>query len=274
MSTVPPSIFSTEGEAALRSLLASRALIAFDFDGTLAPIVELPPLARLHPAVDASLRELALRNCVAIVSGRGIRDLRERAPTGSIRLIGNHGNDALLGDSDAAVHARRTMASWRERLQQAIDRRFGRDGGIEIEDKQATLSIHFRRAADPALAERELRAMIEALDPSAKTIGGKYVLNLLPPGSRTKLEALSDLAAEVGAAGVTFVGDDVTDEIVFAAAPREWLTVRVEPEGHSDARFSLAWQDQIADLIRRMIELLPGRAGPADPAAPPRPGSS
>lgn len=260
MNTPPPSIFGTDGDAALRALLSERALVAFDFDGTLAPIVELPPLARLHPEVDRPLRELARRTCVAIVSGRGIADLRSRADIASIRLIGNHGNDGLLDDTDQALRARRTMADWRERLRRDIDRRFGRDGGVEIEDKQATLTVHFRRAADPASAERELRAMIAALDPPARTIGGKFVVNVLPPGSRTKLEALSELAAELGVSRVAFVGDDVTDEIAFAAAPPDWLTIRVDPEGPTAARFSLASQHEIAQLIARMIELLPGTA--------------
>ena len=168
--------------------------------------------------------------------------------------------DALLDESAAARQARRTMRAWRESLQQEIDRRFGPGGGVEIEDKQATLSLHFRRAADPPQAERELYAMIAALDPAAKTIGGKFVVNVLPPGARTKLEALAELARELGAEHVAFVGDDVTDEIVFAAAPPWWLTVRVEPQGPSGARFALASQHQIARLIERMIELLPDAA--------------
>jgi trehalose 6-phosphate phosphatase len=255
-----PPILGSEGDAALRALLSAPVLVAFDFDGTLAPIVELPPLAHLQPEVDAPLRALAERTNVAIVSGRGIADLRERAGIASIRLIGNHGNDALLDESAAARQARRTMRAWRESLQQQIDRRFGPGGGVEIEDKQATLSLHFRRAADPPQAERELYAMIAALDPAAKTIGGKFVVNVLPPGARTKLEALAELARELGAEHVAFVGDDVTDEIVFAAAPPWWLTVRVEPQGPSGARFALASQHQIARLIERMIELLPDAA--------------
>ncbi len=260
MSATLPPILGADGDAALRALLSARALVAFDFDGTLAPIVELPPLAQLHPEVDAALRTLAGRTAVAIVSGRGLADLRMRADIASIRLIGNHGNDELLGDSEAAQQARRTMRAWRTQLQQAIDARFGAGGGVEIEDKQATLSIHFRRADDPARAEDELRAMIAALEPPAKTIGGKFVVNVLPPGARTKLEALSDLAAELGTSQVAFVGDDVTDELVFASAPAHWLTVRVEPQGPSAARFSLASQHQIARLIERMIELLPVEA--------------
>ncbi len=260
MSAALEPILGTGGDAALRALLAAPALVAFDFDGTLAPIVELPPLARLHPEVDAPLRRLAARTNVAIVSGRGIADLRERAGIASIRLIGNHGNDELLGDTPTARQARRTTASWREQLQRMIDERFGTGGGVEIEDKQATLSVHFRRAADPPRAERELHAMIRSLGPGAKTIGGKYVVNVLPPGARTKLDALTELAAELGSSRVAFIGDDVTDEIVFAAAPRAWVTVRVEPQGPSGARFALASQHQIARLIERMIELLPDDA--------------
>ena len=257
MSGPLPSILGSDGDAALRELLSAPALVAFDFDGTLAPIVELPPLARLQPEVDAPLRVLAERTNVTIVSGRGIADLRERAGIASIRLIGNHGNDRLLGDSASARHARAMMAGWREQLEQEIDRRFGNGGGVEIEDKQATLSVHFRRAADPAAAERELYAMIAALEPTAKTIGGKFVVNVLPPGARTKLGALHDLVDELGVSQVAFVGDDVTDEIVFADAPSSWLTIRVEPQGASGARFALDSQHQIARLIERMIELLP-----------------
>ncbi len=125
MSVALAPILGSDGDAALRALLSSPALVAFDFDGTLAPIVELPPLARLQPEVDAPLRALAERTNVAIVSGRGIADLRERAGIASIRLIGNHGNDTLLGDSSIARQTRAIMAGWRERLQQAIDRNFG-----------------------------------------------------------------------------------------------------------------------------------------------------
>ncbi|MCD6682180.1 MAG: trehalose-phosphatase [Burkholderiaceae bacterium] len=261
MSAALAPILGGDGDAALRALLAVPALVAFDFDGTLAPIVELPPLARLQPEVDGPLRALAGRTHVAIVSGRGIADLRERAGIASIRLIGNHGNDRLLGNSVTAQQAQAMMAGLRARLQQAIDRRFGTGGGVEIEDKQATLSVHFRRAADPAAAERDLYAMIAALDPTAKTIGGKFVVNVLPPTARTKLEALHDLADELGVSQVAFVGDDVTDEIVFADAPASWLTIRVEPQGPSGARFALESQHRIARLIERMIELLPAAAG-------------
>ncbi len=266
MSETPPSIFGAAGDAALRALLSAPALVAFDFDGTLAPIVEQPPLARLHPEVDAPLRRLAARVHGAVVSGRGIADLRERAAIGSLRLIGNHGNDALLAETDEASRARRTSARWRDALQRGIVERFGRDGGIEIEDKGATLSVHYRRARDPERAGRELRAMIDALEPAPKTIGGKFVVNVLPPGSRTKFEALRELAAELGTDRVLFVGDDVTDEIVFAAAPAHWLTVRVEPEGPSAARFSLALQDEIARLIERMLDVLPPAPPAGDPA--------
>ncbi len=73
-----PHIFSAEGQAALTQLLQQRALLAFDFDGTLAPIVTQPAQARLSQAVAARLAALATRLPVAVIRGRSLADLRQR----------------------------------------------------------------------------------------------------------------------------------------------------------------------------------------------------
>lgn len=251
-----PSILGESGNAALRRQLAGPSLIAFDFDGTLAPIVEHPPHARLEPAVEALLRRLARASRVVIVSGRALDDLRERAPIGAFRLIGNHGNDTVDTDPALAAHSRAICRRWRQALEQAIAVRFAGETGVEIEDKGTTLSIHYRRARDPLAAREALVELVAQIVPAPQVIGGKLVLNLLPPGMTTKFEALQRLAEETGTQRILFIGDDDTDEIVFERAPREWLTVRVEPGASSAARFSLPAQDDVARLIERMLQAL------------------
>lgn len=262
-----PSILGPRGDEALRRQLAEPALVAFDFDGTLAPIVEHPPHARLAPPVDALLRRLAALVPLAIVSGRALDDLRERAPVGAFRLVGNHGNDTAHADPIAVARLQSACREWQRELAPAIEARLGRDAGVEVEDKGVTLSLHYRRAANAGAARRALLEIAEALQPRPRIIGGKLILNLLPPGAQTKFEALQQLAGELGTQHVLFIGDDDTDEVVFERAPPAWLTVRVEPGAHTAARWSLAAQDDVARLIERMLQALAGPGSPASGAA-------
>jgi trehalose 6-phosphate phosphatase len=259
-----PAILGPEGERALRRLLAGPTLIAFDFDGTLAPIVERPDDARMPAELEARVRQLEARAPLAIVSGRGLDDLKRRAGGGARYLVGNHGNDGFGADPRLAARARTVCRDWRLALEQALGGPHA-DPGIEIEDKRATLSIHYRRARDPVSAAAALGSLIEGLRPAPRVIGGKYLFNLLPPGALTKFEALVRLGEEAGTSRVLFIGDDDTDEIVFEQAPEDWLTGRVEAGERSAARYQLAHQTDVAQLVERIIEALDSAAGKNGP---------
>ncbi|MBN9462425.1 MAG: trehalose-phosphatase [Burkholderiales bacterium] len=267
-------ILGPAGRAALRRALARPALVAFDYDGTLAPIVAHPSMAQLPEPVAAGLRRLAALAPLAIVSGRSIDDLRARADVGVQDLVGNHGNetadgaaagDEAVGDETvggraaASAHARSICRAWANALA-AMLRESLDDPGILIEDKGLTLSLHYREARDPERAGALLHALVQRLEPAPCVIGGTRVVNLLPPGSVTKFEALCALAARHEARSVVYTGDDDTDEIVFERAPSGWLTVRVEPRGPSAARFVLARQAEVTGLIDAMIALLQARS--------------
>lgn len=256
VTTPLPSILDAEGDAAMRRLLAGPALIAFDFDGTLAPIVAHPPDARLLPAVEDALRRLTPLARIVVISGRALDDLRERAPQGTYRLIGNHGNEGVHADPLVAARAQAVCRHWRDELERLFAQHPDDAQGFEIEDKGTTLSVHYRRAPDSERALQVLDGFVARLDPAPRRIGGKLLVNLLPPGTQTKFEALRQLAAESDTRRVLFVGDDDTDEIVFERAPAEWLTVRVEPRDASSARYSLATQEDVERLIERLIALL------------------
>lgn len=258
-----PSIGGPAGRTELRRTLAAGALVAFDYDGTLAPIVAHPSSARLAAPVAAGLRTLATLAPLAIVSGRSVADLRARADVGARHLIGNHGNEAAGHTADneaAAARARATCRAWHHALAKQLRASLD-DPGVFIEDKGVTLSLHYRQARDPERAGALLHALAARLEPAPRVIGGTRVVNLLPPGSVTKFEALCALAARDHTAGVVFAGDDDTDEIVFERAPPEWLTVRVAPRGHSAARYALARQAEVAGLIDSMVTLLRGMHG-------------
>ena len=245
---------SPEGRAALRNLSLARTLFAFDFDGTLAPIVPRPNAARAAIGVQRRLAQLARSALVAVISGRGLADLRARIPAEVRHCIGNHGSEGMVEASDADA-MRQICGGWVSQLRGYLAN-LENNSGIIIEDKGLTLSVHYRLAADRALAAQRLNALASRLVPVPRVIGGKLVLNLLPPNARTKFEALVDLVQREGAERVLFVGDDETDELVFAEAPAHWITVRVEPDSTSRARFCIDRQSDVSILLDQLLKLL------------------
>jgi len=245
-------LLSAEGQESLRTLAGARALFAFDFDGTLAPIVSRPPDARAGIGVRQRLALLAQRAPVAVVSGRGLADLRERIPVEVRHCIGNHGNEGLPGATDpATLHA--VCRGWIAQLDAGLAA--APLSGIVVEDKRLTLSLHYRLARDCEHALRELAQIVKRLDPAPRVIGGKLVLNLLPPQARTKFEAIIALAGHERAQRVLFVGDDATDELVFAQAPAHWITVRVGLDRASRAHYFIHRQSEIVMLLDQLLQL-------------------
>jgi trehalose 6-phosphate phosphatase len=252
---------SPEGQDALRRLAGARTLFAFDFDGTLAPIVSRPDQARAAIGVRQRLARLAQRVPVAVISGRSLADLRPRIPAEVQLCIGNHGSEGATEPVDSEA-MREVCRAWIAQLSEWLTAP-ATDAGVVVEDKGLTLSVHFRLARDRAQTARRLAAIVQRLVPSPRVIGGKFVVNLLPPNARTKFEALAELAQREAAERVLFVGDDETDEMVFAQAPANWTTVRVELDRASRADFFVHQQSEVAILLDQLLTLL------RSPAAPP-----
>ncbi len=246
-------LLSAAGEAELASLAAERSLYAFDFDGTLAPIVASPDQAQITASVSRLLVALAREAPVAVISGRSLSDLRARLPGDLLHVVGNHGNESEAELADGQEQ-RRLIATWRNRLEAVLSGPAAQ--GILIEDKGLSLSLHYRLAADRGQALEQCRKAIEQLTPAPLVIGGKMVINLLPQAARTKLDALHDLASREQARLVLFVGDDDTDEIVFDRAPLEWITVRVAHWNGSRARYFLHQQSNVTVLLDLLLRNL------------------
>lgn len=243
-------LFSKEGRRQLQRLAQSDTLYAFDFDGTLAPIVPDPAQARAADRVTLPLARLASLVPVAVVSGRAQRDLIERLPCEIAYLVGNHGNEGLPDARDSS-RLTETCRAWRSELELQLLAPEG--AGVRLEDKGHSLSLHYRTAPDPVAASAFLRTLAHALTPQPTVIDGKMVLNLLPPGAMTKFEALQVLMEHEGVNNVFFVGDDDTDEIVFERAPDHWMTVRIDPGSGTAARYCLEEQASIEILLAHLL---------------------
>jgi len=257
-------LFSPEGDAALAATMAMRPLLAFDFDGTLAPIVPRPDDARVPMPVARRLDRLARVLPLAIISGRSIDDVRARLSFEPHFVIGNHGAENPFDATEASPAA---LDGMRERVR-AHAAEIGR-AGIQIEDKAYSMALHYRLARDREAA----RALIDRLvrDPGTGVLsyGGKMVVNVVCADAPDKAHAVASLVARCQVSSAVFLGDDVNDEPVFARAEPTWLTVKVGREDpHSLARFRLDAQGEVAIMLDRMLGLLDaagvGSTGGAD----------
>ena len=253
-------MLSPDGDVRLAQALAGRPLLALDFDGTVSRLVPDPDQARIDPVVPPLLTRLTGRMPVALVSGRGLEDLRRRAGLGNVTLVGNHGNEweAAPGLARDGGGQAGTVAGWAAALAAPLA---ALGPGLVLETKTVSLSVHYRLADDPAAMRERLLRLFAGLDPVPQLLEGKFVVNLLPPGLVTKFEAVERLVEQHQATTAIFVGDDITDERVFERAPAHWLGVRVwdaevdRSRAASHARYAVDGVDGVIALLRRIDAL-------------------
>ncbi len=245
-------LFSPEGESALASVMQRRPLLAFDFDGTLAPIVDRPEEARLPAAWAVLFAELKTLLPVAIVTGRSVVDVAPRLSFEPHYILGNHGAEDPHGTMQAGSVER--LDALRHEL--ALSKPRWSALGIELEDKHYSLALHYRLAADQEAARICIEELVAGKPPGLHFFHGKCVMNVAPDDADDKADAVMSLVERVGAGAALFAGDDINDEPVFERVPADWLTVKVGHEGPpSRARFGLSEQADMGQLLRRLLQL-------------------
>jgi trehalose 6-phosphate phosphatase len=246
-------ILSPEHADILERVAASRALLAFDFDGTLAPIVA----DRDHAAMRDTTRELLAETSrwyrCAVVSGRAQSDVASRVrDIELVHVVGNHGLECdgeHLGFNGDLAPVRDVLA-----------RELAGEPGVEIEDKRLSLSVHYRAAQSRDEAhraiERAIAHVVIEVDQAIRVIPGKMVENVLPAGGPNKGDVMLELVAREDAEVAVYVGDDVTDEDVFELdRPDRIISLRVGETTASAADYFLREQDEIDQLLARLVAL-------------------
>lgn len=136
------NVFSDAGACALRAVLARRPFLAFDFDGTLAPIVSQPDLASAPVAVARRLARLTTLRPVAIITGRRVSDVRPRLGFTPQFVIGKHGAEweqrGVFDVDPARLDPARTLLRTQAAELAAL--------GVRVEDKGLSLALHYRVA--------------------------------------------------------------------------------------------------------------------------------
>jgi len=256
---------------------AASSVVGLDFDGTLAPIVDDPGSAHIHPEAPEVLLALSgVVRAIAVVTGRparkvlalgGLDDVgREIGETGrELFVFGQYGFERWSSTRRRVVTPRppQGLSGFLRELPQLLRDADAADAFVE--DKGLAIAVHTRRLDDPVAA-------FDRLEPRLRALAGRYGM-VLEPG-RSVIEARSpgtdkgtvvrDLAKEVDAGGFLFAGDDLGDVEAFEAVAdlRDQGLPTLLVCSASDEESALVERsdvvvhgpDGVLDLLRRLIQ--------------------
>ena len=236
----------------LRSAAASGALLAFDFDGTLAPMGSDSFATRMRPETAELLRSLAHAAPVAVITGRSVADVTPRLEgIAMLAIIGNHGAEP----SRFAARAAREVLMWLPALRSLV----ATLPGVQIEDKHLSISVHYWHSPDPVAAIAAIESLAAELE-HATVVHGIGIVNLVPKGAPDKGDAVIRLLKAHKLPSAVFVGDELTDETAFARlTAANDLGIRVGRWKDTQAKWHIGTQNDIDGLL---TELLIGRTRP------------
>jgi trehalose 6-phosphate phosphatase len=241
------NILSRTNRSVLEQFGWSNVLLAFDYDGTLAPIVSNPRRAPMRGVTRELLTMLTRLYPVAVISGRSQADARKQL--GGIpvqQVIGNHG----LEPWHASLPISREVKRWLPLL----DAWLGSLQGVKIENKVYSVAVHYRHSREKKKVRAAIARAAESLGP-VRIIGGKQVVNILPNDVPHKGVALERERARLGCDTAIYVGDDETDEDVFALdQPGRLLSIRVGRSRSSAATYFVQGQRVVDDLLRALVD--------------------
>ncbi len=259
-------------EAVLEHLAhCDHLLVATDFDGVLAPIVDDPEQSVPLPVAVEALASLAetASTSVAIVSGRERRQLRQMVP-GADRfvLVGSHGAELDELDSDEAKQRQLgQLVSQLDQLQKQVP-------GLFVETKRYSVAAHLRRVADENRPQAQA-ALAELVDQwehdsnheanerqpetNGKVVSGKEVIEFTTT-SANKGDAIRALSQRVSASTTLYLGDDVTDEDAFEALGPSDIGIKVGP-GPTLATNGLASPEVVATFLQTLASRRVNRFG-------------
>ncbi len=212
------------------NLAGKSLLLCLDYVGTLSPIVATPDIAYLGADVQALLLQLKKVVRLAIVSGRQIEDIKGLVGIKDIIYVGNHGAEIWDGEKIAVSQHlsadKLLLNEFQIRLQNAL---CGLPQ-ILIEDKGATLSVHFRN-----LKIRELAAFLIVFEETAKDFkdvfritSGKKVFEVRPKELWNKGDAINWMRKKIAPDDyIIYVGDDTTDEDAFGVIKSTGMPISI-----------------------------------------------
>lgn len=236
---------------------SDKRLILLDYDGTLVPFAGKPEKARPDDELLRSLAQLAQdsKNEVVIVSGRDKDTLKKWFGNLNVGLIAEHG--VWIKEGEGAWEMIEPLINdWKEEIRPIMELYMDRTPGSFIEEKEFSTVWHYRKA-DPELSSVRARELIDALlhltaNLNLGVLEGSKVIEIKNVGinkGRASLRWISKHDWDF----ILAVGDDWTDEDIFAVLPESAYSIKVG-SSPSKARFNMTSQYEVRDLIKEIMK--------------------
>ena len=250
----------------LREDFINRHIYLFiDYDGTLTPIVEQPDKAAISEDMRNLLRDLSTKpGCsVGIISGRALKDIKRMVDLERIIYVGNHGLEIEGSKIKFESQISSQLFLIIRNLKEELTNKLSKIKGIFVEDKDVTLSVHYRLATRSSylLAKKIIEEVIQPFlaRNKIKVSYGKKVIDIKPPVQWNKGRVVAWLLARQ-----TFIlrdrpimpvylGDDLTDEDAFGMLKNKGLTIYIGKPKNSQAKYYLKDTQEVFEFLKKIL---------------------
>lgn len=236
--------------------LARSRLLLLDYDGVLVPLANNPFKANPSDTLLKALKKLAAnpKNKVVLISGRSREDLSERFKHLPVGLVAEHGAfSRRAGNKNWKKAAPRS--SWKQEIQPLLEKYAKKTQGSRVEEKETSLVWHYREAS-PYYAQKHLVQLKRELKPIANLLNlhteqGNMILEVRAKDVNKGTAARAQVRPDTDF--IMAIGDDTTDEDMFAMLPERSFTIKVG-RGRTNARFRLSRSAEVVKLLERLAK--------------------
>ncbi len=220
-------------------------VLMLDFDGTISPICSTPDEAYLPERNKFNLEIISRLFPVAIISGRTIKDLKQKIGINDFVYSGSHGLEWNIATLKKRKHVPRRILKTFKEIKIKIKKLLPRYPGMIIEDKPFTLPFHYRliEPGQVPIFKRDVSKILKSVynDKTIRVIDNKKTIELVPKlnwdkGDIVKLiyKYLQDKNKKRSVP--IYIGDSLTDEDAFRVL-KNGITIRVRPKKGSSAKY-------------------------------------
>jgi trehalose-phosphatase len=248
-------------------LKAKHAFLFLDYDGTLIPIVATPQQAVIPRSTKTLLEKFSKNQKykIAIISGRALKDIKEKVGLKNVIYVGNHGAEIegpkIKFESPISPRCRAIL----EHIKTDLEKKLSSIKGTILEDKGLSLSVHFRLVDKSQIPQVKAIvhecAILYLVRSKIKIKSGKMVLEIRLPLEWDKgkvvlwLLARQKFAISEKSFIPIYIGDDKTDEDAFKALKNKGLTIFVGEPKPSHARYYLKNSREVTQFLERILDL-------------------
>lgn len=252
----------------IKKEMNNRFIFLFlDYDGTLTPIADTPQKAVIPEKTRELLNDLSTKhNCaLAIISGRSLDDIKRIVGLKGIIYVGNHGLQIQGPKIKFAAQVPLRYKSVLKQIKNELNKKLSFIKGAFIEDKGLSLTLHYRLVDKKQIHHVKTifheTVILYFVGDKIRIKPGKMVLEIRPPVEWDKGKVVLWLltrqlfAARKERVLPVYIGDDIADEDAFKVLKNKGLTIFVGRPRESYAGYYLKDPDEVADFLRRVLEL-------------------